>query len=134
MWARIESGTVRELIDFDPAGRFHASLVFVPCPEGTEQGDLFDEQAGTFSKPPAPPAPPPPVLTCTPRQFKQALELSGLYDAAETYALTGPRMRKLWWLESLSFERDNAELLTAAAALGKTEAELDALFALARSL
>lgn len=51
-WARIEGGVVREVIDFDPAGRFGPPLVFVPAPDDVVEGKLYDGQA--FSNPPAP--------------------------------------------------------------------------------
>ncbi len=54
-YARIETGTVRETIDFDPTGRFHPSLVFVPCPDNCERGWTYD--GSTF----APYIPPPPT-------------------------------------------------------------------------
>lgn len=52
-FARLENNTVVELIAFDPAGLFHESLVWVPCDDTTEAGDVFDGQG--FSRPP--PAP-----------------------------------------------------------------------------
>lgn len=38
MWARLdEHDYVEELLDFDPTGRFHPSLRFVPVPDGWEK-------------------------------------------------------------------------------------------------
>ena len=54
MWARIEGGRVRELIDQDPTDRFHPSIVWRPCGALVEVGDTHD---GTdFGPPPAPTA------------------------------------------------------------------------------
>ncbi len=51
MWARIEGGIVRELTDQDPAGRWHESIVWVPCDALVEVGDGYD---GTDFGPPPP--------------------------------------------------------------------------------
>lgn len=56
-YARIENNTVAEVGTFDSIeGRFHPSLVWVECPAGTAEGDLYDGQG--FSTPPAPVPPP----------------------------------------------------------------------------
>jgi len=41
MWARIDKGTVVELTDVDPSGRFNPSLVWVKCPDNTAQGMAY---------------------------------------------------------------------------------------------
>ena len=51
MWARIENNTVMELTEKDPEGRFHESLVWIPCFEGVEQGYTYDPESQTFSEP-----------------------------------------------------------------------------------
>ena len=33
-WARVEAGTVREIVTSDPAGRYHAELEWLPIPAG----------------------------------------------------------------------------------------------------
>lgn len=38
MWARIENDTVVELTGIDPAGRFHPSLVWMPCGSEVKAG------------------------------------------------------------------------------------------------
>lgn len=38
MWARLESNEVVELIDFDPAGKFHSSLIWKKCDDTVKQG------------------------------------------------------------------------------------------------
>ena len=52
MWARIENGTVAEITDKDPKGRFHPSLHWEPAGESIDVGDLFSD--GKFSKPVTP--------------------------------------------------------------------------------
>ncbi len=55
MWARIENGTVAEITDLDPDGRFHPSLIWAPCGAEVKAGWLCDGQA--FAAPAPPPAP-----------------------------------------------------------------------------
>lgn len=132
MWARIENQKVVELIDFDPFNprpRFHESLVWVPCQDGTEECDLYD--GATFSKPPPPP---PPVLTCTPWQIRKALNQTGLRSVVESAVAAADQTTRDGWEFATEFRRDDPLLSSMGAALGKTEAEIDALFALARSL
>jgi hypothetical protein len=50
MWARIDTGIAREIIDFDPAGKFHTSIVWVICDDSVESGYLYSD--GQFSQPP----------------------------------------------------------------------------------
>jgi hypothetical protein len=38
MWARIENGTVAELTDIDPAGRFHPSMIWMACSKSVRPG------------------------------------------------------------------------------------------------
>lgn len=52
MWARIDSEVVIELTDIDPAGRFHASLQWLACPDGVQQGWIYD--GVNFAPSPAP--------------------------------------------------------------------------------
>lgn len=49
MWALILDGTVAEITDIDPKGRFHPSLQWELADETVAVGDHFDGQA--FSKP-----------------------------------------------------------------------------------
>jgi hypothetical protein len=52
-WARIENNTVAEVTHIDPQGRFHASLIWVPCPDNTESGMQWAD--GMFFERPAAP-------------------------------------------------------------------------------
>lgn len=131
-YARIENGEVREVIAFAPAGRFHPSIVFVECHDDTDERDLYD--GATFSKPPIPPAPPPPVLTCTPWQIRKALNQTGLRGAVESAVASADQTTKDGWEFATEFRRDDPLLMSMGGALGKTEAEFDALFALAMTL
>lgn len=53
MWARIENGTVAELTDIDPEGRFHPSIEWVTCDEPVDEGWAYSDSE--FSAPPATP-------------------------------------------------------------------------------
>ncbi|WAX22806.1 hypothetical protein MAJJADAN_00044 [Pseudomonas phage Amjad_SA] len=52
MWARIENGTVMELTDVDPSGRFHPSLTWVECDESVTPRMLYVD--GQFTAAAAP--------------------------------------------------------------------------------
>jgi len=80
-----------------------------------------------------------PVPVVTPEvsrfQFKLALAQAGLLTDVETYiAGSGDDTLRLYWAEAPTFRRDHPILTAAAVLLGKTEAEIDAVFALALSL
>ncbi|USR40787.1 DUF4376 domain-containing protein [Ectopseudomonas hydrolytica] len=49
MWARIDSGTVAETTEINPAGRYHPSLEWVECPPEVKPGWLYSN--GAFSPP-----------------------------------------------------------------------------------
>ena len=50
-YARVENGTVKEIIDFDPKGRFAKQIEdqFVKCTEDTKQNDIYED--GVFTTP-----------------------------------------------------------------------------------
>ena len=74
-----------------------------------------------------------PAQPVTPRQIRLALTQIGLRQAIEDWIQTQDITVKDNWDYALSFERNNPLILAAAAAMGKTEADVDALFALART-
>jgi len=49
-WARVENGKVREIIDFNPEGRYHPSIFaqFVECDDTVEQH--FEYKNNKFNK------------------------------------------------------------------------------------
>jgi hypothetical protein len=51
MWARIESGVVREMTEINPSGRFHPSLVWEPCESDVREGWTYD--GSSFAAPQA---------------------------------------------------------------------------------
>lgn len=57
-WARVDINpenrsqtVVIELTDIAPSGRFHPSLIWVECPEDTQQGYIYEN--GLFTPPDA---------------------------------------------------------------------------------
>lgn len=42
MWARIDTGTVAEITDQDPSGRFHPAIPWVKCGDDTQPGWHYD--------------------------------------------------------------------------------------------
>jgi hypothetical protein len=50
LWALVVDGTVREITDTDPAGRYHPSLHWQPCDSAVREGDLWT--GGAFALPP----------------------------------------------------------------------------------
>lgn len=105
-------------------------------PATAENRDYADYQAwlaagGTPE--PADPVPAP-IRTVTPRQLRLALNAMGLRSAVETYVAAANQDVKDSWEYSTVFERDHPLLVAAGHALGKTDAEIDALFALAVTL
>jgi hypothetical protein len=50
-WARIEDSEVREVIDFDPEGRFDPALVWVECGDDVGCYWVYDSKAKKFSRP-----------------------------------------------------------------------------------
>ena len=101
----------------------------------TSHGDVYltDEEEAALVSEWANTAPSP-VLTCTPWQIRKALNQTGLRDAVESAVAVAEQTTKDGWEFATEFRRDDPLLVSMGTALGKTEAELDALFALARSL
>jgi len=52
MWARIENGTVAEITDIDPTGRFHPSLQWAECGSDVAPGWTYNGES--FAAPEAP--------------------------------------------------------------------------------
>ena len=75
------------------------------------------------------------IKPVTRRQMLTALHRAGLLDTIKAaVAASGDVELQIAYDESQEFQRDNPFLATMAQALGKTDAEVDAIFALAASL
>lgn len=75
-----------------------------------------------------------PLQAVTPRQIRLALSQIGLRKEVEDWVDTQDIAVKDSWMFATEITRDYPLVIAACTALGKTEAELDALFALARTL
>lgn len=73
-------------------------------------------------------------LACTPRQARLALAGAGLLGAVEAWIATADDPTRISWEYATQIRRDFPALTGAAAALGLTEAQIDALFETASGL
>jgi hypothetical protein len=78
--------------------------------------------------------PPGPPASITPRQFRLALNATGLRAAVDAAVAAADQDTRDTYEYATEFRRSDPVLLAMAAALGKTEAEIDALFALGATL
>lgn len=74
------------------------------------------------------------LTTISPRQFRQALTAIGLRATVEAVIAIADQDTKDWYEYATSFERTNHVLVAMATSLGKTDAEVDAMFALGATL
>lgn len=75
-----------------------------------------------------------PLAPVTPRQIRRALSQIGVRQAIEDWVQTQGITVQDSWQYATEVTRDNALVIAACATVGKTDADLDALFALARTL
>jgi len=78
--------------------------------------------------------PPAPIPSISPRQIRQALTRAGLREAVESAVANGDQDLKDWWFHSNPFERLNPEVVGMGLALGQSDEQLDALWALGAML
>lgn len=74
------------------------------------------------------------ILTVSPWQIRKALNATGLRALVETAVASADQTTQDAWEFAQEFRRDNPLIASVAAAIGKTDAEIDALFELAASL
>lgn len=74
------------------------------------------------------------TLRCSASQFRRAALQIGLLDAIEAASASMPRDWQIKWEYAVEYFRSDPAWDTAAEALGKTPADVDALFALAVTL
>lgn len=77
---------------------------------------------------------PPPAPTITAWQIRKALNQMGLRDAVEAAVAAGPQDAKDAWQYANEFERTHPLIESFAQALGKSNEDIDALFALGATL
>lgn len=88
----------------------------------------LEAQVGT------PVAAPSPITSVTPRQMRQALTQMGLRGPVEAAVAAADQDLQDWWEYSNAFERERPQVVAMAQALGVSDAQLDALWALAATL
>lgn len=114
---------------------FAATIGAVELPEYAGIGWTYD--GVNWTAPPLP-APPPPPTSASMRQARLALLQAGKLAAVEAAinALTGPAKEaaQIEWEYATEVRRDSALMKQLAAAIGLTEADLDALFTQAVTL
>jgi len=80
------------------------------------------------------PATTPFVAPLTPRQIRMALSRAGLRSTVEGAVVAGDQDLKDWWEWSQAFERLHPQVVAMGAALGQTDEDMDALWALGATL
>lgn len=75
-----------------------------------------------------------PVAVVTARQIRLALQRSGLLPAASTWIESADEATRIEWEYATEVRRDHPMWTVAAAALGRTAGDIDALFAQAATL
>ena len=126
----IRDGVVQNTIisDLATAQGLYPDAVVVEAVAGGP-GWLWDGEA--LSPPLTPPDPVPAVVS--PLQMRRALRSQGLLDASLAYVAQQDADTQDAWEYAVEIRRTDALIASAAAALGKTEAEVDDLFRLAAS-
>lgn len=77
---------------------------------------------------------PKPIISVSPWQIRKALTAMSLRDQVETAVAASALEVRDAWQFATAFQRENPLVASLAASLGKTDEEIDALFALAASL
>lgn len=140
-FARVVDGAVVERIDL-PDGLVPGVDVFtselaadlVPCGADVTAGQV--RIGDGFADPPKAATPvTAPVVIVTPRQFRRALLAADLLDDVEALMLEPetPRALKIDWEFATSICSDDPAWSDLIARIGKTQADLDALFEAAQS-
>lgn len=74
------------------------------------------------------------IYTVTPRQFRLALNATGMRQSIEDYVALGTKDRKDAWEYATEIERNSPIIAAGAIQLGLTETQIDDLFTLAATL
>ena len=99
------------------------------------QGQVISGDANGRPVATDPPVLPPSVpFSVTPFQAKAALFAAGLLPAVEAAIAAAPKVAQLAWSDATEFTRDSPTIATMAAALGLTDAQVDALFIAAKAI
>ena len=77
---------------------------------------------------------PPPNTSVTDLQFRDALATAGYQTQWEAFIAAGAKPLQNWWDRALTISRFDANVLIVGTGIGKSSADLDALFASAATL
>jgi hypothetical protein len=112
-----------------------SDLAFIPAdPRNQDYQTYLAWMAEGNTALPAPPPEPEPLLPVSPRQIRQALTRAGLRTAVEAAIAAGDQDGKDWWEFATQFERQHPTVVAMGHTLNQTDAQMDALWALAASL
>lgn len=118
-YAQLDENNIAKAVGTSPVG--------IPC----EWADIGRKWTGSaFEDVPVAPG----VQPLSPRQFRQALTAAGIRAAVEAAVAAADQDTKDWYGYATSFERNHTVLVAMATAMGKTDADIDALFALGATL
>lgn len=136
LYARIDNNTVAELFetDSDISELFHPSITWADVTDEPITVGMAAELVGdawVFSE--IEPQTPPVVLQCNPYQFHEALNIMNLTDAVNAAAAQDRSIQNALQFAP-AFRRDHPKVAEIATAIGKTDADIDALFELAVTL
>jgi hypothetical protein len=137
-YARIENGAVVETIetDDDIAQMFHPAMLWIVCAAGVFERWIYD--GTSFSPPPTPPAPTidqiRDAMQCQAWQLRRALTLLGLRTDVEASVAAADQDTSDMWNYATVYHRTHPMVAAIAAAIGKTDADIDALFDLAMTI
>lgn len=125
--AIVQAANVKSIADAQASA---AAKVDAEAALATAQARIaeLEAQVGT------PVAVPTPVTSVTPRQMRQALTQMGLRGPVEAAVAAADQDLQDWWEYSNAFERERPQVVAMAQALGVSDAQLDALWALAATL
>lgn len=129
-WARIDNGTVAEITDIDPEGRFHPSLLWVVCTEEVASGWKYED--GEFSPPELAPETVPVPDQVSRAQGKAALITAGLWPDVLAFveSITDPTEKALAEValnDTTHWRRDSPFYNKVADHLGLSEEQKDEL-------
>lgn len=134
-YALINSGLVANVVEQDSTPTIPGTWVACVACGNAGPGWAYDGSA--FTPPPMPPMPAA-VPTVSRRQARRALRAAGLLDDIEAAINALPEPARsdalIDWQDATEFVRNWPLLITLAAALGLSDAQVDALFAAAAAL